>query len=149
MARIRTIKPDYWGDPKTARISLPARLLFVGLLTEADDEGRFLASGKKLAGGLFPNDDDVTPKKVMDWLTELERVGFVERYTVEGIAYAHIPAFNDHQRISHPSPSRLPSPSCADPEMFPNDSGKSPESLRPEQGTGNKEEGSVHSEDDF
>jgi hypothetical protein len=130
MARIRTVKPDYWGDPKTARLSLPARLLFIGLLTEADDEGRFLASGKKLAGSLFQNDDDVTPKKVLGWLCELETVGFVRRYTVEEVEYAHIPAFNDHQRISHPTPSRLPNPS-----------GTSPETFRPdlEQGTGNRE----------
>jgi hypothetical protein len=136
MARIRTVKPDYWGDPKTARLSLPARLLFIGLLTEADDEGRFLASGKKLAGSLFPNDEDVTPKKVTGWLVELEQVGFVRRYTSDGVEYAHIPAFNAHQRISHPTPSRLPNP-----EDCPNLSGNDPELFAPDLGTGNTEQG--------
>lgn len=130
MARIRTVKPDYWGDPKTARLSLPARLLFIGLLTEADDEGRFLASGKKLAGSLFPNDEDVTPKKVLGWLDELEAVGFVARYSSDGVEYAHIPAFTVHQKISHPTPSRLPNPSGEIPETFVPDL---------EQGTGNRE----------
>lgn len=108
MARIRTIKPEFWGDPKTAQLSIPARLLLIGLLNESDDEGRQLASAKRIAGALFPHDDNVTTADVAGWLDELERVGFVRRYTVDGACYLDIPGFAKHQRISKPTPSRLP-----------------------------------------
>lgn len=59
MARIRTVKPDLFSDEKLARVSLQARLLYIGLFTEADDQGRLYASAKRLAGALFPHDQRV------------------------------------------------------------------------------------------
>lgn len=131
MARIRTIKPEFWGDPKTARVSRDARLLFIGLLNESDDQGRQLGSPRKIAGTVFPNDEDVTPKLIVRWLGELERVGFVKRYTVEDVAYLLIVGFTSHQKVSHPSPSRLP------PEPLANLSGDSRDALSPDLGTRN------------
>lgn len=143
MARIRTIKPDFWGSSKVARCSLPARLVAIGLLTEADDEGRLLASPKRIAGALFPNDDDVTETDVSRWLDEIEDAGFICRYEVDGVRYAVVSGFTEHQRVSHPSPSRLPPMPCPTThEALANDSRNAPESFVPEreQGTGNKEE---------
>jgi hypothetical protein len=130
MARIRTVKPRLFTSATLARVSIPARFLFVGLLTEADDEGRLLDSPKKIAGDLFPHDEHVSPKKVAGWLDELEGAGCVTRYSADQVSYLYLPHFADHQRISHPTPSILPNPS-----------GDIPESLRPEveQGTGNRE----------
>lgn len=108
MARIRTIKPEFWQHPKTATADREARLLFIGLLNEADDEGRMRYSAKRLAGVLFPFDDDVTPVMLDGWVWQLERVALVERYEVEGASYLAIPGFTDHQRISHAKASMLP-----------------------------------------
>ncbi len=120
MARIRTIKPEFWGHTKVSRISRDARLLFLGLLNEADDEGLLLGSTKRIAGVVFPHDDDVTPKKIEKWINELEDVCLVHRYIVDGTAYLFLCGFTEHQKISHPTPSRLPNPSGADPErLFP------------------------------
>nr|MBF6067360.1 primosomal protein [Klebsiella pneumoniae] len=38
MARIRTIKPEFWTDEDMAEVSEPACLLAIGLLNYADDE---------------------------------------------------------------------------------------------------------------
>lgn len=59
MARIRTIKPEFWQHPKVMRVSRDARLLFLGLLNEVDDEGRMRWSAKRVAGVVFPGDEDV------------------------------------------------------------------------------------------
>lgn len=130
MARIRTIKPDFWGDAKTARCSRDARLLFLGLLNESDDAGRQLGSARKVGGSVFPNDDDVSPKMVDRWLGELERERFIVRYVIENVQYIAIVGFTKHQKISHPTPSRLPAPSDnvlrssgIAPETLPNVSG--------------------------
>lgn len=138
MARIRTVKPEFWGDAKTARVSRDARLLFLGLLNESDDEGRQLGSAKRIAGAVFPNDSDVSEKQVDAWLAELEQVHLLERYAVDGVTYVLICGFAKHQRMSHPTPSRLPSPSDIPPEDFRNDSGGSLVVLVPDLGTGSR-----------
>lgn len=134
MARIRTIKPDFWQHPKVTSVSRDARLYFLGLLNEADDEGRLRYSGKRLAGVIFPNDDDVNGPDVDAWTAELERVGLVLRYQVDGAPLLLVIGFTEHQKVSHPSPSRLPSP----PESFANGSRTTPETFALE---GNREQG--------
>jgi hypothetical protein len=138
VARIRTIKPEFWGSPKTAQVSRDARLLFLGLLNESDDEGRQLGSAKRIAGAVFPNDSDVSEKMVDGWLAELERVGSISRYSVSGVSYVLICGFVEHQKMSHPTPSRLPGLSDASPEPRQNDSGAAPEVLVPDLGTGSR-----------
>ena len=123
MARIRTVKPDLWRSPKMARVSRDARLLFIALLTEADDEGLLLASPKLLAGALYPHDADVTARKVEKWLAELATEGMVLLYRVDDATYAHIIGFLEHQRISHPTESVLPNPTGEGAEILTNNSG--------------------------
>lgn len=154
MPRIRSIKPEFFSDPKPARCSREARLLFLGILTEADDDGRLLATPKRLAGNLYPHDPDVTAAKVTRWLGELEQVGMVYRYTVDGAEYLHVCTFGRHQKISHKTESRLPPPpdkspdpngngSGKTPEKLQKNSGAAPESFRPDLGSGsrNREQG--------
>lgn len=108
MARIRTLKPELWGSPTVAKLSRDARLLFIGLISRADDEGRMLGAPKSVSGEVFPNDEDVTGALITSWLDELEAVGAIERYTVEGVRYIQITKWTYHQKISKPTPSRLP-----------------------------------------
>lgn len=110
MPRIRTIKPDFWQHPKVTAASRDARLYFLGLLNEADDEGRMRYSGKRLAGVIFPDDDDVTGAEIDLWTAELENVGLVVRYVVDDAPLLLILGFTEHQKINRPSPSRLPAP---------------------------------------
>ena len=109
MARIRTIKPSFWGDDKVSELSLEARLLFLGLISMADDDGRFLASHNSIAGYVFPN-DEIPVKRLVAWLDEIQRGGLVVFYNGGRVKYGAIPKFRDHQRISHPQKSTLPPP---------------------------------------
>lgn len=108
MARIRTIKPSFWGSKKVSPESIEARLLAVGLISVQDDAGRFLASVNAIKGYVFPNDDSLPDAKVKRWLAELEKSGFVQLYTVDGIRYGQVDV--TEQRISHPQPSSIPPP---------------------------------------
>lgn len=110
MARIRSIKPSFAGDSKVARLTLPARLTFLLLLPECDDDGRLVASPKRLAGMLYPNDDAIGPKHVEKWIAELVREGMVVLYEHDGTRYLVIPKFRTHQSPQHPKPSVLPPP---------------------------------------
>lgn len=107
MGRIRTIKPEFPQSETLGRVSRDARLLFVNLFTLCDDAGRTRAASRVLANLLYPYDDDA--RDLMDgWLAELERVGAIRRYCVEGCSYLDIPNWRKHQKIDKPSAPKYP-----------------------------------------
>ncbi len=110
MARIRTVKPEFWSDEKLADCSKVARLVFIGTLNFVDDEGRLEYSPKRLKMQLFPGDTDTTDIEVAAWVGELVRVGVIVLYRVGDRAYLQIPNFKKHQRVDHPRPSVIPAP---------------------------------------
>jgi hypothetical protein len=111
MSRIRTYKPEFWSSESLARdLTRDQRLLYLGLITEADDEGRFLTAPRRLIGAIFPFDEDLEERWVQESLDLLERTGRLVQYRVEGRAYAFLTHFSEHQVICRPSKSRLPPP---------------------------------------
>lgn len=112
MARIRTIKPSFWGSRPVARLSRDARLLAIGLISFADDDGRFLASTATINGFVFPN-DELPNSKVRKWLDECAATGLLHEYEREGIRYGCLPTWHEHQVINRYTPSTLPEPDVA------------------------------------
>jgi hypothetical protein len=105
MARIRTIKPDFWTDEKLTECSLSARLLFIGTWNFADDNGNLDRSHKQIKARVFPLDNiECEPL-----LNELIAQGLLTEYAVEGKLYLHIQGFTKHQLINRPS-----KPTCPD-----------------------------------
>ena len=104
MARIRTIKPEFWTDDKLTECSLSARLLFIGTWNFADDEGNLDRSAKQIKARVFPVDDiDCEPL-----LRELIAQGLLTEYSVNGKVYLHIQGFKKHQVINRPSAPAYP-----------------------------------------
>ena len=104
MARIRTIKPDFFTDEKMAKISSWARLLFIGLWIHADDDGIMAYSAHRVKVQLFPTDD----VDVSVLVGELQAIGCVYLFEVDGHNYLGVPNFLKHQRINRPTKSRFP-----------------------------------------
>lgn len=112
MARIRTIKPSFWADKDVNRLSWEARLLLVGLISGADDRGRFIASQSSIAGYVFPH-ETLTPAKFKRLMRAIEDTGIIQLYKVDGLEYGRFPKWTSHQKISHPQASALPDlPGC-------------------------------------
>ncbi len=107
--RIRTVKPEMWQAEAMERVSIGGRLLYVGLITQADDEGRQSAHPALLRSRIFPF-DDLAPGQLEEWLGELEAAGLAVRYAFDGRAYLHLPTWLEDQRIDKPSDSLLPPP---------------------------------------
>lgn len=107
MARIRTIKPDFWTDEKLSECSLSARLVFIGLWTFADDDGRMEYQPARIRMQLFPC-GAVSPARLIEYLGELSERSLIRIYTVDGKQFLDIPNFAKHQKINRPTPSRLP-----------------------------------------
>lgn len=114
MARIRTVKPEFWDDELMGSLSRDARLLFIGTWNFADDEARLRWSPAYLKSKVFPYDDDLGPKEVSILMGELEQSGRVFAYTVNGETikqtFAVIVNFPRHQRINRAQDSSLPAP---------------------------------------
>jgi hypothetical protein len=110
VARIRTIKPSFWSDERVVVLPLSARLLLIGIISCADDAGRFIAAPVALSGTVFPL-DDIKPTLVKRWRDEIAATGIVELYQVNGREYGYFPQWRKHQRIDRPQPSSLPGPS--------------------------------------
>lgn len=114
MARIRTVKPSIW--PSLGRLSRDARLLAIGLISMADDAGRFVATTPAIAGHVFPLDENVTPAMIRKWLAECtthagrDGTPLIALYEVDGIQYGYFPRYRTHQKINRPQASSLPAP---------------------------------------
>jgi hypothetical protein len=107
--RIRTLKPEMWADESIGALSRDARLLFIGLITMADDSGRFRALPSAILGHVFPYDDDAL-RKLERWTKELEAGHLLVRYEVAGVMYGALTGWSKHQKINRATPSTLPSP---------------------------------------
>jgi uncharacterized phage protein (TIGR02220 family) len=104
VARIRSIKPDFWTDDALTECSLPARLLFIGTWNFADDAGNLDRSAKQIKARVFPVDNiDCEPL-----IQELIAHNLLKEYTVDQKKYLHIRGFNKHQVINHPSKPTCP-----------------------------------------
>jgi len=99
--RIRTIKPEFFVHEDLADVTMPGRLLFVGLWTVADRDGRLEDRPRRLKAQLFPH--DAVDLDLL--LEELAGRGFIRRYVIEGHAYIDIPAFPKHQRVGNREPA--------------------------------------------
>ena len=119
MARIRTIKPEFWDSPDTARASAVARLAYIAMWNWADDQGRGTANLKELEGFIFPNDDveelsGGKCRKFRDVVAEVSECFGVVFYTVRGRPFYAIPAWDKHQRNERKAGSKYPGPDEAD-----------------------------------
>ncbi len=93
MARARNIKPGFFKNEDLAECTPWARLLFAGLWTLADREGRLEDRPKRIKGELFPFDSiEVEPL-----LQELERFKFIQRYEIDGFKAIQVSNFEAHQ----------------------------------------------------
>lgn len=116
MARIRSIKPEFWTDDLIGSLARDYRLLFVATWNLADDEGLLRWSAPYLKGAVFPYDDDISVADVEKGMNALTASGMIYPY-LGGKAQqklAFIVNFHKHQKINRPSPSKLPPPSLQD-----------------------------------
>lgn len=97
MPRIRTIKPEFFQDEKLSSCTPHARLLAIALLQLCDANGVFRNIPMQVHAHAFPWEASV---KVQSLIEELEGIGYVKMYRVQGKSYGLVPGFNKHQRLS-------------------------------------------------
>lgn len=148
MARIRTIKPEFWRSPDIMELSFFQRLLYIGLWNLADDEGRGKYEPASIAADLFLTEFSLNPHgtvtEVSNAFFEYSNREMIVIYEVKKRRFFQILNWSDHQKPNRPSASKLPPPTSADAVLI--EGSLSPhahltETSLPEQGTGNREQG--------
>lgn len=107
MSRARNIKPGFFKNEDLVELPFEYRLLYIGLWTLADREGRLEDRPKRIKMEVFPADDvDIEAA-----LHALHGAGFVQRYEIDGRRYVSIPAWKKHQNPHcRESASKIPPP---------------------------------------
>lgn len=105
MARIRTIKPEFFDDEDLCALSPLHRLCYAGLWCQADKAGRLEDRPKRLKARLLPFDE--VDMDVM--LTDLVKAGFIIRYVIDGKQYITIKpsSWEKHQRPRNDEPESV------------------------------------------
>jgi len=99
MARIRTIKPEFWTDEDMSEVSESACLLAIGLLNYADDEGYFNANPKLIKAAIFPIREQSRSIPVL--MQELSSVGYISLFSgPDSKIYGLVNNFSKHQVIN-------------------------------------------------
>ena len=137
MARIRTIKPEFWTSEDLSSLPESTHLLAAALLNYADDHGYFNANPALVKAACSPLREPSV--SIRESLASLLDVGYLAFGTTpDGKRYGRIVKFSEHQRVDHPSKSKIAALSItwentraclASPR----------EKLAQEQGTGNRE----------
>jgi len=101
VARIRTIKPEFWTDEAIVQLPFSARLLFIGLWNFADDTGALELSPDRLKMQIFPSDSDIDVSDLIDLLAAVELL----EYWANGDGRLLVVVANwlKHQKIDNPS----------------------------------------------
>ena len=139
MARIRTIKPEFWLDEDLSELSCETHMFAAALLNHCDDEGYFKANPKLLHAQIFAlRDLDGT---ITVLVQNLENIGYLTVFTgTDGKKYGHVTNFNKHQTINKAKPSKI-----KELRLIPSEYGSDNEQLPvgKEQGTGKGKEQEV------
>lgn len=101
--RRRMIDPAFWNDSKIIALSIPARLLYIGLWNYADDDGFFLDDLPAIKRTLFPDQKFDIHGVFSECSCFLKR----HQYKDEGAFAWEIAHFSEWQTINRPTPGKI------------------------------------------
>lgn len=93
MARARNIKPGFFRNAELVELPVETRMLFIGLWTLADREGRLEDRPKQIKMEIYPADSF----DVGSMLGQLHAAGFINRYEVGSSKFIEVQNFIKHQ----------------------------------------------------
>lgn len=97
MARIRTIKPEFWEDEKIGKLPIPCRLFFIGCWNFADDFGVIKGNAALLKSQIFPYDESLRVSEIKKWIDSLVDARMLVPIIHAEESYYYIRTFRSHQ----------------------------------------------------
>lgn len=157
MARIRSVKPEFWTSEQVAECSPNARLLFIGIWNFCDDYGVHPASCARLKMQIFPS-DSLSVSDVKALVGEIVAAKLMVEYQVDGESFWHVTGWDRHQKIDmktgkYPMPNgKIGSRVRREPQDSPNNhrmSGEHSVTEKEKEKEKEKEEASLSSSDNI
>lgn len=108
MARKRMIDPNIWQSEDFSKLTTLAKLIFIGLFSLADDEGRGRCNPVYLKSTLFPYEEGIRSADIDKTLSEISSNMSVLFYSHDGSNYYSLYNWNTWQKIDKPSASKIP-----------------------------------------
>jgi hypothetical protein len=106
MARIRTIKPEFWSNETLSEQPEATHMLAAALLNYADDEGYFNANPALVKAACSPLREPSV--SIHESIKRLSGIGYLRLGVgLDGRRYGQILKFEEHQRINRPSGSKI------------------------------------------
>lgn len=110
MARQRFIWPEIWKDPTFGKLTPEEQIMFVGLFSIADDEGRTVADPLYLRGELFTY-KEFTAEQVRTLRDSVAvKMASVQLYRIGTVEYITLLKWSEYQTPKYPKPSKIPPP---------------------------------------
>jgi len=109
MARNRMIKKEFWTSEQIMNLPIAARLLFIGMWNQADDEGILKNSPMQLKAQIFPCDMGIDLEQVehyIDLIKAQNLIVFNEKTEKEDQDLIRIRKWSQHQQINKPTPTK-------------------------------------------
>lgn len=91
------IDPHIWEDPSFNNLSFGGRLLFIGMISNADDEG-FLRGDKGSLKRLVFGFDEISKEEMENFLEELSEMKTLHFYESGGEQYVHLVKWTEYQK---------------------------------------------------
>ena len=108
MARKRMIDPNIWASEDFSKLSTLAKLVFIGMFSNADDEGRGRAKPAYLKSIIFPYDDGIRIIDIDKTLSEIGSNMSVTFYSNNGNDYYALDNWLKWQKVDRPTLSTIP-----------------------------------------
>lgn len=102
------IDPNMWQSEDFGKLSLLAKIVFIGLFSNADDEGRGRANPVFLKSILFPYNEGMRSADIEKALCEISSNMSVVFYSCDGSNYYSLYNWNRWQKIDKARSSELP-----------------------------------------
>lgn len=109
MTSRRMIDPHLWQSENVAKLTMRQRLLFVGLFSNADDQGRMRAHPLLIRSTIFPF-DDISADDIETDLQSIVETGSILIYEQKGTRYLQVINWWKFQRPKWAWPSKIPAP---------------------------------------
>lgn len=144
MARKRMLSPEFFLSRTLNDLPVQTMVTFAGIWCWADDFGRGEDDETLVKAAVWPRRRSMTEAKVRADMDALVGKSVLCQYAIEGHELIHVVNWREHQKISHPTKSKLPPCPEHEPEgwasflmdddpalaKFRNNSGAAPENIR-------------------
>lgn len=108
MARKRMIDPNIWESEDFSKLSTLAKLVFIGMFSNADDEGRGKAKPVYLKSKIFPYNEEIRIIDIDKTLSEISSYMSVTFYSCNENEYYVFDNWAKWQKIDRPTTSIIP-----------------------------------------